>query len=196
MGNLDAYSWTAAGTRKVVGLLLLLWNTWSRRRRQILHVLDKVSHSNCFNDFDFLSGIKELNKTLEENKSLAVQNRQLLKEMENLREQIASSENRNKDLVHSRRTVCWLMLTNRACSGSKQRIMFFLIGFERERQRLKQDKSYLLNQVDEMQKSLDDKEEQLRDFIREFELQMKAGLPSRSSITLLPYELNFYYETF
>jgi len=74
--------------------------------------------------------------------------------------------------------------------------MFFLIGFERERQRLKQDKSYLLNQVDEMQKSLDDKEEQLRDFIREFELQMKAGLPSRSSITLLPYELNFYYETF
>jgi len=69
-------------------------------------VLDKVSHSNCFNDFDFLSGIKELNKTLEENKSLAVQNRQLLKEMENLREQIASSENRNKDLVHSRRTVC------------------------------------------------------------------------------------------
>ncbi|XP_078488942.1 kazrin isoform X1 [Ciona intestinalis] len=90
----------------------------------------------------------QLNKVVEENKSLNGSNRQLQKEIENLKQQVTNSENRNKESM--------LALTS-------------------DRKRLKQEKTELLNQIQEMQNTIDDKEEQLRDFIREFELQMKEN---------------------
>uniref|UniRef100_H2YB28 SAM domain-containing protein n=1 Tax=Ciona savignyi TaxID=51511 RepID=H2YB28_CIOSA len=89
-----------------------------------------------------------MNKMVEENKTLNSSNRQLQKEIENLKQQITNSENRNKEA---------------------------LLAATSDRMRLKQEKSELLNQIQEMQNTIDDKEEQLRDFIREFELQMKES---------------------
>ena len=59
------------------------------------------------------------------------------------------------------------------------KLPFTFLALKIDRQRLKSDKTELLNQIQEMQKTIDDKEEQLRDFIREFELQMKVSRASR-----------------
>jgi len=45
-----------------------------------------------------------------------------------------------------------------------------------DRDRLKVDKAELLGQIQETQKTIDDKEEQLREFIRDFNQQMKVLL--------------------
>ena len=52
--------------------------------------------------------------------------------------------------------------------------MFNFLALRTERNHLKSDKCELIHQVEEMQKTIDDKEEQLREFLREFESQVKV----------------------
>ena len=59
-----------------------------------------------------------------------------------------------------------------ACVISSQFPMF--LDLQSDRTRLRNDKSELLSQIQEMQKTVDDKEEQLREFLREFSSQMKV----------------------
>ena len=56
--------------------------------------------------------------------------------------------------------------------------MFQAVSFaalKTDRDRLKLDKAELLSQIQETQKTIDDKEEQLREFIRDFNQQMKVS---------------------
>nr|CAB3257978.1 kazrin [Phallusia mammillata] len=122
-----------------VNTLRVELNMTNQKLRELSVVKDVCAH--C-------QETREMNKVMEDNKALSSSNRQLLKEIANLKQQISNSEIRNKDSLQA---------------------------LQSERQRLKQDKTELLNQIHEMQKTIEDKEEQLRDFIREFELQMKES---------------------
>ena len=49
--------------------------------------------------------------------------------------------------------------------------------FKQENDELRSERFELLNQMQEMQKTIDDKEDQLREFIKEFHIQTKVCLP-------------------
>lgn len=87
----------------------------------------------------------ESNKLQEEKDSI---NRQLRKEMENLTQQLVNSEKRHQQNMQ---------------------------GYKQENEELRGERFELLNQLQEMQKTIDDKEEQLREFIREFHSQTKEN---------------------
>ena len=58
--------------------------------------------------------------------------------------------------------------------------LFFTISstvFKQENDELRSERFELLNQMQEMQKTIDDKEDQLREFIKEFHIQTKVCLP-------------------
>ena len=61
-------------------------------------------------------------------------------------------------------------------------IFYLFLALESDRTRLKADKRELLHQIEETQKTIDDKEEQLREFLREFESQKKVPANFSNSI--------------
>jgi len=92
---------------------------------------------------------KERSKSLrEEIDDLNKSNKQLKNECENMKQKIMNSDKRN---------------------------LKSLQAFKQENDELRSERFELLNQMQEMQKTIDDKEDQLREFIKEFHIQTKEN---------------------
>ena len=75
-------------------------------------------------------------------------------------------------LTHLQEDIRWRI--SKILNDYKFIFNIFFVVLLSDRSRLKADKQALLFQIQEMQKTVDDKEEQLREFLREYNLQAKV----------------------
>ncbi|XP_078615464.1 kazrin-like isoform X5 [Branchiostoma floridae x Branchiostoma japonicum] len=143
------------------------WRSWDTKK-------DDPSEQSLRQKEQEVSNLREAKLRLEED------NRSLLKELEELRSQ-KTIESQSGPAVSELKVQ--LTQTEHELARAKEA----LAAMKADRKRLKAEKVDLLNQMKQLYGTLEDKEDELREFIRNYEMRMRQNspLPSHSTLPII-----------